>query len=70
MVIVLIGAFRFWRQQNAMAREKYHVGGWETISVGLITLAVSVAASGSRGQIAKEWNLDHYHDFRPSHDSR
>ncbi|KAK4984952.1 hypothetical protein LTR50_006292 [Elasticomyces elasticus] len=29
IVLVLLGAYRSWRQQNAMARGKVWVGGWE-----------------------------------------
>ena len=39
IVIVLIGAVRFWRQQNAMTRGKVWAGGWEvlvTMGVGIV----------------------------------
>ena len=35
------GAFRFWRQQNAMARGKAYAGGWELIVIGITALLVS-----------------------------
>lgn len=41
VIITLIGAFRFWRQQNAIAREKVYAGGWELNSVGILLFAVS-----------------------------
>lgn len=31
--MILLGAFRFWRQQNAMARGKVHAGGWEVLTI-------------------------------------
>ncbi|KAL8758905.1 MAG: hypothetical protein Q9199_001129 [Rusavskia elegans] len=46
----LLGAYRFWRQQNAMLRGKILCGGWEvfatvaTVLVTLITLFVLVMA--------------------------
>ncbi|KAJ6124731.1 hypothetical protein N7471_012048 [Penicillium samsonianum] len=43
VIITLIGAFRFWRQQNAIAREKVYAGGWELNSVGILLFAVIVA---------------------------
>ncbi|KAF2742635.1 hypothetical protein M011DRAFT_375215, partial [Sporormia fimetaria CBS 119925] len=29
IVVLCLGAFRVWRQQNAMIRGKVHAGGWE-----------------------------------------
>ncbi|OJD14824.1 hypothetical protein AJ78_04880, partial [Emergomyces pasteurianus Ep9510] len=29
IVVAAVGAYRFWRQQNALARGKVHAGGWE-----------------------------------------
>ncbi|KAJ5916011.1 hypothetical protein N7504_000026 [Penicillium tannophilum] len=50
VLVALIGAFRFWRQQNAISLGKIHAGGWELNSVGillfaiiLVTLVISVA---------------------------
>ena len=42
-IVALSGAFRFWRQQNAMARVKAHAGGWEVYTIGLATLTVCSA---------------------------
>ncbi|CAG8135424.1 unnamed protein product [Penicillium salamii] len=49
VIVALIGAFRFWKQQNAMARGKIFAGGWELNSVGvflfiiiMVTLVLSV----------------------------
>ncbi|KAF2421000.1 hypothetical protein EJ08DRAFT_597951 [Tothia fuscella] len=46
IVIVLIGAFRFWRQQSAMGRGKVWAGGWEinTIMVGSILVSTGLFA--------------------------
>ncbi|EKV05125.1 hypothetical protein PDIG_38240 [Penicillium digitatum PHI26] len=39
--VALTGAFRFWRQQNAIARGKVYAGGWELNSVGILLFMVS-----------------------------
>jgi uncharacterized membrane protein YidH (DUF202 family) len=41
IVVALIGAYRFWRQQNAIARGMIHAGGWELNSVGIFLGCVS-----------------------------
>ncbi|KAJ5638795.1 hypothetical protein N7528_001185 [Penicillium herquei] len=50
VLVALIGAYRFWRQQSAISLGKVHAGGWELNSVGillfciiLVTLVISVA---------------------------
>ncbi|KAK0515579.1 hypothetical protein JMJ35_001613 [Cladonia borealis] len=43
MVILLLGAYRFWRQQNAILRGKVHVGGWEVNAVGVTVSTVTLA---------------------------
>lgn len=42
VVVALIGAFRFWRQQNAIVRGKVYAGGWELNSVGILLFIVSL----------------------------
>ncbi|ORY05078.1 hypothetical protein BCR34DRAFT_448932, partial [Clohesyomyces aquaticus] len=43
-LVLLIGAFRFWRQQRAMIRGKVHAGGWEiTAIMGLSIVLCTVA---------------------------
>lgn len=41
ILVALVGAFRFWRQQGAIARNKIHAGGWELNSVGILLGCVS-----------------------------
>lgn len=41
VLVALIGAYRFWRQQSAISRGKVHAGGWELNSVGAFLFAVS-----------------------------
>lgn len=41
LVVVSIGAFRFWSQQNALFRGKVHAGGWELNSIGVLVFLVS-----------------------------
>ncbi|KAF2874958.1 hypothetical protein BDV95DRAFT_486737 [Massariosphaeria phaeospora] len=43
VVVLLIGAFRFWRQQNAMIRGKVHAGGWEITGIMLLSILLCVA---------------------------
>ena len=40
IVVLALGAYRFWRQQNAMLRGKIHAGGWEINAVGGIVVLV------------------------------
>ncbi|MCJ1234764.1 hypothetical protein MMC14_002727 [Varicellaria rhodocarpa] len=37
-IIALLGAVRFWKQQNAMARKKVYARGWELNAVASFTL--------------------------------
>lgn len=41
VVVALIGAYRFWRQQSAMSLGKVYAGGWELNSVGILLFLVS-----------------------------
>ncbi|KAF2464032.1 uncharacterized protein BDR25DRAFT_337570 [Lindgomyces ingoldianus] len=44
MIVLLIGAFRFWRQQRAMIRGKIYAGGWEIAAImGLSIVLCTVA---------------------------
>ncbi|KAJ5761246.1 hypothetical protein N7520_008402 [Penicillium odoratum] len=40
VIVALIGAYRFWRQQTAISKGKVHAGGWELNSVGILLFAV------------------------------
>ncbi|KAJ5683624.1 hypothetical protein N7462_006789, partial [Penicillium macrosclerotiorum] len=40
ILVALIGAFRFWRQQNAIVLGNVHAGGWELNAVGLLLFAI------------------------------
>ncbi|KAJ9492965.1 hypothetical protein VN97_g262 [Penicillium thymicola] len=42
VIVALIGAFRFWRQQNAIVRGKVYAGGWELNTVGILSFMVSL----------------------------
>ncbi|OQD91523.1 hypothetical protein PENSOL_c052G02447 [Penicillium solitum] len=48
ILVALVGAYRFWRQQNAIARGMIHSGGWELNTVGIllgcITLTVLIVS--------------------------
>lgn len=41
VVVALIGAYRFWRQQSAISKGKVYAGGWELNWVGILLFAVS-----------------------------
>ncbi|KAF2498233.1 hypothetical protein BU16DRAFT_524379 [Lophium mytilinum] len=41
VVVLLLGAFRFWRQQNAIIRGYVHAGGWEITSIMILVIVVS-----------------------------
>jgi uncharacterized membrane protein YidH (DUF202 family) len=41
ILVALIGAYRFWRQQSAISLGKVHAGGWELNAVGILLCAVS-----------------------------
>ncbi len=41
ILVILLGAFRFWRQQNAIVRNKIHAAGWEVYTMGAVVMSVS-----------------------------
>ncbi|KAF2099369.1 hypothetical protein NA57DRAFT_74870 [Rhizodiscina lignyota] len=41
--VVLVGAFRFWRQQSAMFRGKCFAGGWEIVAIMGLSIILCVA---------------------------
>lgn len=45
IVVLLLGAHRFWRQQNAILRGKVHAGGWEMLVIGLMIALVGLCLS-------------------------
>ncbi|PGH18175.1 hypothetical protein AJ80_04562 [Polytolypa hystricis UAMH7299] len=45
IVMAFVGAIRFWRQQNALARGKVYVGGWELGAAAIFTFAYTVTSS-------------------------
>ena len=42
IAVILLGLFRFWRQQNAILRGKVYAGGWEMNVIGLAVSLVSI----------------------------
>ncbi|EED13354.1 conserved hypothetical protein [Talaromyces stipitatus ATCC 10500] len=42
ILVALLGAYRFWRQQNAIARGKVLAGGWELHGIGIMTFLAGV----------------------------
>lgn len=43
ILVLLLGTYRTWRQQNAMLRGKVYAGGWEINAIGLVVLMVCLA---------------------------
>lgn len=41
IVIAVLGAYRFWRQQSAMLRGKIHVWGWDMAAIAFAAFSVS-----------------------------
>ena len=41
MLVLMIGAWRFWRQQRAMIRGKVLAGGWEICGIMVLAFLVS-----------------------------
>lgn len=48
LLVVAIGAFRFWRQQSSIVSGVVHAGGWELNWTGILIAAVS---SGYHGDL-------------------
>ncbi|MCJ1384868.1 hypothetical protein MMC17_007986 [Xylographa soralifera] len=42
LVVTVVGSWRFWRQQNALARGKIHAGGWEINTIVTITILLII----------------------------
>jgi hypothetical protein len=40
-LVVLVGAYRFWKLQNGMVRGKAHTGGWEVLLIMGLSTSVS-----------------------------
>ncbi len=47
LVVSLLGAYRFWRQQNALTRGKIQAGGWDLLAVGILITLVGFSLLGS-----------------------
>ncbi|OCL03549.1 hypothetical protein AOQ84DRAFT_347547 [Glonium stellatum] len=43
ILVLLLGAFRFWKQQNALVRGKIHAGGWEINTIMCLTIVLCLA---------------------------
>ncbi|KAL1969219.1 hypothetical protein VTN77DRAFT_473 [Rasamsonia byssochlamydoides] len=42
ILISAMGAFRFWRQQHAIARGKVYAGGWEMNCIGMLAMLATL----------------------------
>ena len=52
ILVLVLSAYRFWRQQNAMLRGKVHAGGWEMNAIGIVFVLVRIDS-----QKHGEWKL-------------
>lgn len=43
IVVLLVGAYRFWLQQNAMVRGKIYAGGWDINCIMILSILVSTS---------------------------
>lgn len=48
LLIVLVGAYRFWRQQSSITDGKVLAGGWELNSIGVM---ISLVSHKSRSRV-------------------
>ncbi|KAK7191681.1 uncharacterized protein CC84DRAFT_1115765 [Paraphaeosphaeria sporulosa] len=46
MLVLLLGALRFWRQQRALVKGRVWAGGWELLVIMGMSLAVSLSVGG------------------------
>ncbi|CAI6279865.1 unnamed protein product [Periconia digitata] len=44
MVVLLVGAYRFWLQQNAIVRGKIYAGGWDIVCLMVLSILICTAA--------------------------
>jgi uncharacterized membrane protein YidH (DUF202 family) len=42
IIILCLGAFRCWKQQEALVRGKVYAGGWEMVVVMVLSILVSI----------------------------
>ena len=55
LLVVAIGAFRFWRQQSSIVSGTVHAGGWELNWTAILITAVSSGYHGDLTGCADEW---------------
>ena len=48
LIVLLLGTYRFWRQQNAILRGKVHAGGWEINAIGVTVFMVRRPSTNHR----------------------
>jgi hypothetical protein len=44
IVVVIVGAIRFWRQQTAMVKGMGYAGGYDMVVIWVVSVAVSASA--------------------------
>ena len=74
IVVILVGAHRFWRQQIAMARGKVFAGGWE-LNITVVLIIIVSAGPHSRNLWPPVIELNRFRSpcssscwlFRPRH---
>jgi hypothetical protein len=58
LAVSLLGGFRFWRQQSAMAVGRVHAGGWEFIGTGVLALVVSYCFQDGPANLMQDRDTD------------
>lgn len=41
VLVAILGAYRFWKQQNAVSKGRVYAGGWELNFIGVLVALVS-----------------------------
>ena len=59
--VAIIGAHRYWRQQNALVRGKVRAGGWEISAVGIAILLVGQMDTAGNRILADRGSSSRWH---------
>ena len=54
VLVALLGAYRFWKQQTAVSRGKVYAGGWEMNVIAALVCLVSVSFSDPYSRVLRK----------------
>lgn len=57
IVVAVLGAVRFWKQQSAILRDKVWAGGWEIMVIIVLSVIVCVNWGLDLDIIAADWGI-------------